>query len=128
MSVSPLPYIYMDICIHIGNVHVHVYARCLVIVPSLIYHSNIVCIGDVWCHVTIIHVMLSISAESVAACVTGDIRLVGGANSSEGRVEVCLSGRWGKVSNRNPSVLDSHEKSCSLILHIACLLEDLCKL
>ena len=25
------------------------------------------------------------------------MRVVGGANSSEGRVEVCLNGQWGKV-------------------------------
>ena len=30
-------------------------------------------------------------------CSTGDIRLRGGANAYEGRVEVCLHGRWGTV-------------------------------
>jgi deleted-in-malignant-brain-tumors protein 1 len=30
-------------------------------------------------------------------CATGDVRLVGGANSSEGRVEVCLNNHWGKI-------------------------------
>ena len=32
-----------------------------------------------------------------APCEQGDIRLVGGANALEGRIEVCYNNRWGTV-------------------------------
>ena len=34
---------------------------------------------------------------SFSVCTTGDIRLVGGTNSLEGRVEVCNNSQWGTV-------------------------------
>ena len=36
----------------------------------------------------------------VGCNITGNIRLVGGANSSEGRVEICLNNQWGTVCDQ----------------------------
>ena len=36
-------------------------------------------------------------APSKTACVHGTVKLVGGANVTEGRVEVCYDGVWGTV-------------------------------
>lgn len=30
-------------------------------------------------------------------CQTGQVRLVDGSSASEGRVEICINGRWGRV-------------------------------
>ena len=38
-----------------------------------------------------------VSTVILLACTDGDIRLIGGSTSFEGRVEVCLNNNWGTV-------------------------------
>lgn len=41
------------------------------------------------------------SSEKAANCSNGDVRLVGGHDNHEGRVEVCYNRKWGMVCQKN---------------------------
>ena len=40
-------------------------------------------------------------------CSTGDVRLVGGLSSTEGRVEICLNSNWGTVCDQMWDAMDA---------------------
>ena len=40
-------------------------------------------------------------------CTYGDVRLVGGSNQYEGRVEVCINDQWGTVCDNSWSSIDA---------------------
>lgn len=42
------------------------------------------------------------------SCTTGDVRLVGGVNHNEGRVEMCYNHFWGSVCHRYWSTVDAN--------------------
>ena len=53
-------------------------------------------------NVFVIELIKIINVQSVGGeCDHGDVRLVGGSDSSEGSVEVCLEGIWGNVNDRS---------------------------
>ena len=45
--------------------------------------------------------------HSVQTCKSGEVRLVGGNSSSEGRVEMCYGGVWGSICYAGWSNLDA---------------------
>ncbi len=52
--------------------------------------------------------ILSVCAvDNATNCTFGELRLVDGSSSLEGRLEVCVGGRWGTVCDDEFGVLDA---------------------
>lgn len=54
-------------------------------------------------HITLFIIM----SVAFAGCEDGDVRLLGGSNYREGRVEVCRNRRWGRVCDDEWDVNDT---------------------
>jgi len=44
----------------------------------------------------------------IASCTSGDVRLAGGLEPTEGRVEVCVGGRWSGVCGSSWNYQDAY--------------------
>ena len=52
-------------------------------------------------------IWLLLSLATGGGCTLGDLRLMGGTNTMEGRVEICIDGVWGTISDDGWSTVDA---------------------
>ena len=87
------------------------------VVAVLKYHAVIIMMLELNVQVHYSYLVEGILSNNIATyldhvnatipCADGDLRLVGGMNESEGRVEICISNQWGTVCRNSWSVSDA---------------------
>ena len=55
----------------------------------------------------VLNLMVSFVFLVVGNCTFGEMRIVGGQDEYEGRVEICIGGEWGTVCNENWDISDA---------------------
>ena len=60
-------------------------------------------------YVTVIMIVSKLFIHMIIkiGCVEGEVRLVGGSNYTEGRVEICMSNEWGTVCDQQWNSTDA---------------------
>ena len=59
-----------------------------------------------YCYITILTTFATVNSVG-STCTYGDVRLVGGSNQYEGRVEVCINDQWGTVCDNSWGTTDA---------------------
>lgn len=88
--------IFVSGCQHSDDAGVRCTAGCKLWYSTNFYHSGF-----------ILHACSIINHTTTAECTHGSVRLVGGTVSNEGRLEVCLYGIWGTVTDDNFGTQDA---------------------
>ena len=81
--------------------------------------ANIFCEGktfNITLNIKMIHfILIAINVANQSNCTDGDVRLIGGSNKYEGRIEVCINQAWGTVCGFGVLLTEIAEVVCRQI-------------